>query len=123
MVVIKRPNGTLTSTSYARYIVAVRIGRELTREEEADHIDDNKQNDDPNNLQLLSKKENADKYSAIRPKVKMYDFNCAECGKPKSVISANAASLKKNGYAFCSTSCSGVYYAKKRRYDISAGTQ
>ena len=42
-----------SSTQYARYILAVSLGRYLTDNEEADHIDGDKTNDDIKNIQIL----------------------------------------------------------------------
>ena len=47
-----------SSTQYARYLLSVKLGRYLANTETVDHIDGNKQNDDINNLQILSHKEN-----------------------------------------------------------------
>lgn len=47
-----------TSTQYARYLLAVKLGRFLTNEETVDHIDEDKTNDDINNLQILSMADN-----------------------------------------------------------------
>lgn len=47
-----------SSTQYARYLLAVKLGRFLTQTETVDHIDGDKTNDDINNLQILSRKEN-----------------------------------------------------------------
>lgn len=53
--------------SYARYLMSVKLGRELRPDETVDHIDNNKLNDDINNLQILTWKENIDKYQATLP--------------------------------------------------------
>ena len=42
-----------------RYLLAVKLGRYLTDEEQVDHIDDDKTNDNIDNLQILTVKENA----------------------------------------------------------------
>ena len=51
-----------TTTSYARYLLAVDIGRYLTEDEQADHIDEDKTNDSLDNLQILSRKDNIRKH-------------------------------------------------------------
>lgn len=50
-----------STVSYARYLMAVKLGRFLTDQEEVDHIDDNRTNDDINNLQILTPKQNREK--------------------------------------------------------------
>lgn len=62
-----------TSVSYARFLLAGKIGRKLENDEQADHIDNDKTNDTLDNLQLLSKKENIQKYIAIRESKKKKD--------------------------------------------------
>ena len=47
-----------TSTSYARYLFSVKLGRRLSSTEEVDHIDNNKLNDELSNLQVLSPEKN-----------------------------------------------------------------
>ena len=50
-----------STVSYARYLMSVKLGRFLTDQEEVDHIDNNKTNDDPNNLQILTPEQNREK--------------------------------------------------------------
>ena len=47
-----------TSTQYARYLLAVKLGRFLNDDEQVDHKDNDKTNDALGNLQILSKQEN-----------------------------------------------------------------
>ena len=65
-----------SSTQYARYLLAVSLGRYLTETEEVDHIDDDKTNDDISNLQVLCKKANIEK---SRPTVYLTG-HCPICG-------------------------------------------
>ena len=44
--------------AFARYIMAVHLGRELTAEETVDHINEDKTDDSITNLQLMSRKDN-----------------------------------------------------------------
>lgn len=50
-----------SSTQYARYLLSVSLKRYLTEDETVDHIDNNKSNDDPSNLQILTRTENIKK--------------------------------------------------------------
>lgn len=52
----------VTSVAYARFLLAKKIGRVLEDNEQADHIDGDRQNDSEDNLQLLSKVDNIMKY-------------------------------------------------------------
>ncbi len=60
MVVLIGSAGRLT-TAYARYLMAVKLGRFLTAEETVDHIDENHSNDSLENLQLLTLADNIKK--------------------------------------------------------------
>lgn len=51
-----------TSVSYARFILASKLGRVLVDGEQADHIDNNRMNDSYDNIQLLTASENIKKY-------------------------------------------------------------
>lgn len=54
-----------SSVQYARYLLAVKLGRFLTDDEEADHIDEDKTNDCLSNLQVLTKKDHRAKNVVI----------------------------------------------------------
>lgn len=62
--VIKLSDGHLKKKTmlYSRYLMSVKLGRELLEDEQVDHIDNDPTNDDINNLQILSGKDNYDKY-------------------------------------------------------------
>ncbi len=60
-VVLVREDQTKTCTAYARYLMAVKIGRRLLNTEQVDHIDEDKSNDSIENLQILSKRDNISK--------------------------------------------------------------
>lgn len=51
-------------TPYARYLMAVKLGRFLRDDEQVDHIDNDKTNDAIENLQILTQTENIRKYAA-----------------------------------------------------------
>lgn len=51
-----------SSTPYCRYLLAVKLGRYLSEQEQADHKDNDKTNDTPSNLQPLTPLENTRKY-------------------------------------------------------------
>lgn len=51
-----------STTQYARYLMAVKIGRYLTKDETVDHIDEDKTNDTIDNLQIISLKDNITKH-------------------------------------------------------------
>lgn len=51
-----------TTIAYARYLMAVKLGRMLTADEQVDHIDNDKTNDAIENLQILAPAANRKKY-------------------------------------------------------------
>lgn len=77
-VVLFNTNDDRSSTAYARYKLAVSIGRFLTTNEQADHIDDDKTNDDISNLQILSRSENIRKQSRKVGRT-MVEYKCPIC--------------------------------------------
>lgn len=66
MVILYNNHKDRSTTPYSRYLMAVKIGRILTKKEEVDHIDDDKTNDEISNLQVLTPKENAKKEGLAR---------------------------------------------------------
>jgi hypothetical protein len=104
-VVIIGPKGRKTTT-YARYLIEQKIGRNLRLDETVDHIDGDKTNDNIENLQLLSRAENIRKSSKA---TEWFTFVCPVCGaiasKPLSKVKHN----RKQGKAgpFCGKSCAG----------------
>lgn len=55
-----------SSTQYARYLLAVSLGRFLTKDEHVDHIDNDKTNDSIENIRVVSLQENNTKESKRR---------------------------------------------------------
>lgn len=103
-LVLFNSNKDRTISSYARYVLAVKIGRLLTEDEEADHIDEDRTNDAPDNLQLLSSKDNKIKNNLFRKSIRVpvhgtlteYRYcKCVLCKKAKSDHSKAASAAKK----------------------------
>lgn len=94
-----------SSTQYARYKLAVHLGRYLTEDETVDHIDNDKTNDDISNLQILSKYENIRKSQKKLPPL---IGTCFICGKSFNVR-RNLTIVKrlkyKNNELCCSREC------------------
>lgn len=96
-----------SSTQYARYLLAVKLNRYLTSDEEVDHIDDDKFNNCISNLQLLSSKENRDKMNHRRG-VSMVEYLCPVCEKVFSIKKRNSPLIVKyKKSATCSRTCGG----------------
>lgn len=51
----------IKTISYPKALMEIQLGRKLLKDETVDHIDENKSNDDLNNLQILSRADNARK--------------------------------------------------------------
>jgi hypothetical protein len=66
-----------SSVSYARYLMAVHMGRFLDASEHVDHIDDDKTHDVVSNLQILYQAENNKKASTG---LTMVELVCGCCG-------------------------------------------
>lgn len=70
-----------SSTAYARYLLAVKAGRYLTENEEADHIDSDRTNDCIDNLQILTIEQHKEKSLFESPGKTYVEFTCQYCGE------------------------------------------
>ena len=97
-----------SSTQYARYLMAVKLGRYLRKDETVDHIDGDKTNDSISNLQVLSLADNIKKTHCL-PDVNLI---CPVCGKK---FTKTRASLRgkldraDKGEISCSRRCGGIF--------------
>ena len=108
-----------TTLSYARYLMAMHLGRVLSGDEHVDHIDDNKLNDDLNNLQILTKKENIAKGRSRA----VVDLICPNCGVAFTRDRGQTHLTNGRGMrTFCSRRCSGQYYMIKGKVGHRWGT-
>lgn len=78
---IVRSDGSKTSMLYSRWLMQNHLGRELESWEHVDHIDEDKTNDALENLQILTNKQNAEKYAKLKRHRTFLTFVCPEmCG-------------------------------------------
>ena len=107
-----------STVSFARYLMSVKLGRFLTDQEEVDHIDNNKTNDDPNNLQILTPEQNREKQRLhyINSVQQKFDLACPYCGKDFTLTERDMKMkfdyFHKNngsGLIYCSSSCNAKY--------------
>lgn len=109
-VVIIHDDGRRQTKSWPRVLMERKLGRELLPNEEVDHIDHDFTNDDLDNLQILTKLENALKeMTRIERQRKLHTFICPSCDKEATKFLNNVlGNLKKgrNG-PYCSRSCAG----------------
>ena len=86
--IVLRKDGKLQTISYPRFLLEEKLGRKLLPEETVDHIDEDISNDDPSNLQILSRAENSRKSLVVNSKGlrKMIEFSRSEKGRESSRI-------------------------------------
>lgn len=88
-----------SSVSYARYLLAVKLGRYLTADEEAHHIDGNKKNDSLDNLELISWKTHKRSHTCGESLVQL---KCSGCKKSFARVVRN---YHKSARHYCSREC------------------
>jgi len=96
--------------SYARYVMASHLCRELSRSEKVDHIDEDKTNDDISNLQILNDKQNIQKHVIAKGRSAKYEEKtCPSCGSKFNIKLSVIRSRTKEGrkHFFCSRKCIG----------------
>ena len=114
------PEGGKVYTQYARYLLAVKLGRRLVDDETVDHLDGNKVNDYPDNLDIASLAENYRRYteSADSPKAHFVQVTCPECSKIFLRQKRNYKFTMKGKFCACSHHCQGVI---RRRLQTLSG--
>jgi hypothetical protein len=101
-VILFNSDKNRSSTAYARYLLAVKEGRYLTENEQADHKDTDKTNDSIDNLQILSVEEHKEK-TIFEFSGKTYiDFICETCNNPFKREIRQVKTYTK----YCSRECS-----------------
>lgn len=97
---------------YARYIMAVHLGRDLDTAEHIDHKDGDRTHDKVENLCILTKSENSikganDPLRLLRRSEKLFDFKCPHCEewfrRPKG---KSHLGKKGKSVTYCSRACS-----------------
>jgi hypothetical protein len=110
-LIIIDDNGKRKTISYSKYLLEQKLGRKLLPHETCDHIDGDHINDSLENLQVLSRGDNAAKAMAVRP-AEMGYFVCPECHTSfyKSMRDVRGNQLKqRRAGPFCSRQCAGRY--------------
>lgn len=102
-------NTSRTTVAYSRYLMAVKIGRYLTDEEEVDHIDTNCSNDSIDNLQILSLEDHRKKNSReLTTGRSIISLVCSYCDSEFTREVRNVNPSRDN--YFCSRRCNGKFY-------------
>lgn len=111
-ICIIHPNKRKQIKSYPRYLLEQHLGRELTKEETVDHINNDFTDNRIENLQILTRAENARKeIQREHRKEKFYTFICPNCNqeatKPLRDVKGNRK--KQKAGPFCSRKCAGQF--------------
>jgi hypothetical protein len=93
-----------TSTSYARYMMAVNLKRFLTSDEHVDHINEDKADDRIENYQILTPEQNKDKWRRSTNGRKIVDLRCPVCS---SEFTRKDNQVCTKSTVTCSRSCGG----------------
>jgi hypothetical protein len=105
----KYKNGKRRSLYIHRLVMREKLGRDLERNEIVHHIDGDKQNNAPDNLELT----NVSEHAKIHKKPARYrKVICQECSTEFSVLESRVLyNQEKKGKAgpFCGKSCTGKY--------------
>lgn len=107
-VVLVHPDGKKQTVSYPRFLTEKRIGRYLLEDETVDHLDNDFNNNDEENIRIISRKEHVVD-DVIRHE--QQTFICPECGISFQPPMSDTIRHRKKGKAgpFCSKSCAGRY--------------
>jgi hypothetical protein len=92
--------GTAYSVYYHRHVASVKEGKWLSSEEVVHHIDGNKQNNKPENLQVMTSTE----HGKLHGNSSLVDILCKHCNTPFS--------QKDRKQKFCSVPCAVKYSTK-----------
>jgi len=103
-------DGTKKNLLYSRHLMQEHLGRELNRQEEVDHIDQDKTNDVLDNLQIIFNKQHL---KLDTKRIKDVQIKCIWCRKIVFKNPRNMDHNSKLGKAgpFCGRSCAGKYGA------------
>lgn len=108
-----------TIISYARYLISVELGYELSLEYDVDHINNDKTDDRIENLQILTKSQN--QYKEINRYIDeeqiFYGFCCANCNV-RFILTKREIDKRISQnviYAFCSRRCAAMFHHKLRK--------
>lgn len=112
-VILYNSDTDRTSTSYARYLMAVKLKKFLSEDQHVDHINSDKTDDRIENLQVLSVTENNRKESRRRGRV-LVEIKCPNCHtnfvRRKGITQATPSLRGK--VTCCSKMCSKLFRAK-----------
>lgn len=96
--------------------MSLHIGRKLSKEEQVDHINENKSDDRLENLQVLTRKQNNSKHVKSTGKTAKWRYLlCPVCGSCFSRRSHRIdGKIKQGKVPCCSRQCGGKYSRKNK---------
>lgn len=105
---------TVAGTSYARYLMSVKLGYLVPDHLEVDHKDNDFTNDDINNLQLLTEEQNKlkERLNYVENEQACYGFTCAYCTNQFLLTESEVKKRLDTGVedAFCSRTCASNFH-------------
>lgn len=120
-------NDKRTTVSYGRYLISVKYGRILDKDEVVWHRDCDVTNYEMDNLEIVSKEEFRDR-TTTRVGRQVAIIECPQCSEVFTIRKGNSQAIKsgKGKVKFCSMKCFRMFpindYTKKELCDISAKT-
>ena len=99
---LRKPDGTMISMSYAKYLYTSYYKCDINKDDNIDHINGNKLDDRIENLQVISGKYNRQK---DHKKKEMLMLICPVCGKEFLYEKRN---LSSHSNPCCSRKCGGI---------------
>ena len=118
-VILYNSSSDRSTVAYARYLLSVNIGRYLTGEEQADHIDNDKTNDAISNLQILSPEDNLKKSVIKYGGAKYVNCSCPNCHSRfyRRFGNTNLVPSRSGGVMYCSRACQHLFRKRAAAMD------
>jgi len=110
IILVDPASNVKRTTQYARWLIELKVGRQLINDETVDHIDGDFTNDSISNLQILSRSDNIRK-SLPKTKAEIVSFRCPICNCVAHKDARKVRWNKKQGKAgpFCGRVCAGRF--------------
>lgn len=111
VTITNKTTGSKTQKTYAKYVMEVHLGRELSKEETVDHIDRNKLNDVLSNYRVICQGKHSAEDHLLATVV---ETACVICGVAVTRRASQMRTKAKRNQAgpFCGPSCRGKYAAQ-----------
>lgn len=110
-VILYNSDKDRSTISYARYLYSVHLGRFLTKDEQVDHINNDKTDDSLENLQILSVKSNNRKQANLKG-YQIVNYICPVCTSAfmRRKGASNKVPSKMGELMACSKNCRRLFY-------------